>query len=453
MDRRDFVKNSALLGAGLTLTRPLFGADNVIGANERINLALIGCGGRGLSTILNCIKVNENITITAVCDVNRTKLAKAAKAVQAATGKAPKVTEEMRELFEDKSIDVAWISTPEHWHMLATIWACQAGKDVYVEKNPSINIFEGRQMVAAAKKYNRIVQVGFQNRSAPYGFTARDYIANGKLGNIVTVKCYNLLGGSKVTQKKTSASAPKWINWEKWLGPAPLIDFDPGVVTENSRGGWLNYWAYSGGGLADDASHVIDLARFVIGDPDHPTSVYGWGGNYAFGGTRETPEYQSVVYDFGKFTLSCDNAYATNYMSKTPPNIRMDKTKFPNWRLNSTRTEIYGTKGLMYLGRHGGGWQVIDGSDKVVASDGGVMPDNEHQQNFVQALRNRKGANGDPEQCHRSATLVHLGNIAYRTGNRQLFFDGKTEKFTNSDEANVLARGAYRKGYEVPENV
>ncbi|MDR2845134.1 MAG: hypothetical protein LBV28_03470, partial [Puniceicoccales bacterium] len=232
-----------------------------------------------------------------------------------------------------------------------------------------------------------------------------------------------------------------------------LVEFDPGAVDENGRGGWLSYWAYSGGGLADDASHVMDLARFVIGDPEHPTSVYGWGGNHAFGGVRETPEYQTVVYDFGKFTLSCDSAYATNYMSKTPTSIRMDKTKFPNWRLNSTRTEIYGTKGLMYLGRHGGGWQVIDGTDKVVASDGGIMPDNEHQQNFVQALRDRKGANGDPEQCHRSATLVHLGNIAYRTGNKQLFFDGKTEKFINNDAANVLARGAYRKGYEVPEIV
>ncbi|MDR0535455.1 MAG: Gfo/Idh/MocA family oxidoreductase [Puniceicoccales bacterium] len=463
MNRRNFLQNSALLGAGLTLARPLHGADNVIGANERINMALIGCGSRGLRTILSCAKHNANVTITAVCDVNRSKLAKAAKAVEKLTGKKPKVTEEMRELFADKEIDVAWIATPEHWHMLATIWACQAGKDVYVEKNPSINIFEGRQMVKAAQKYNRVVQVGFQNRSAPYGFSARQYIADGKLGNIVAVKCYNLLGDVPGKRKPLQEKAPDWINWERWVGPAPLTNFDPNAVKIDDRGGWLGYWAYSGGSLADDASHVMDLARMVIGDPDHPQSVYAWGGNHAYGSDRETPEYQSIIYDFGKFTLTCENGIATPYMRKVPGNVRGDPNLFPDWKLTSTRTEIYGTKGLMYLGRHGGGWQVIDAKSYnknthgekavVVAQEGGKMPDPEHQANFVQALRTRKGANGDPEQCHKSATLVHLGNIACRTGNRQLLFDGKAEKFTNSDEANILARGTYRKGYVVPENV
>jgi hypothetical protein len=140
-------------------------------------------------------------------------------------------------------------------------------------------------------------------------------------------------------------------------------------------------------------------------------------------------------------------------MYKTPNDIRQDKTKFPNWRNNATRTEIYGTEGLMYLGRHGGGWQVLGPDNEIVAQDGGVFPDNEHQTNFIQSLRNRTKPNGDVEECHRSATLVHLGNIAYRTGNKQLLFDPATEKFLNDDTANILARGAYRKGYEIPENV
>ena len=450
MFRREFLKKSIAGSLGFAV-----GANSLLyasckGANDKIVLAIIGAGPRGTPCIINCCKINENVTIKTVCDVNRTKLTKAASSIEKELGYRPAMTGNMKEIFDDKDVDAVWISTPEHWHALATIWACQAGKDVYVEKNPTINIWEGRKMVEAANKYNRIVQIGFQNRSAPYGFSARDYISSGKLGKIVTVKCYNMLGGGKWTEKPETP-VPSWLDWDKWQGPASKRAFNPSIVDENGRGDWGYYWAYSGGGLADDASHVMDLARLVIGDPSYPKSVYGWGGNHVFGGTCETPEFQSIVYDFGDFTLSCDSGYATNYMIKTPNDIRMDKTRFPNWRNNATRTEIYGTQGLMYLGRHGGGWQVMGPNNEIVAQDGGVFPDNEHQIDFIQALRSRKKPNGDVEECHRSATLVHLGNIAYRVGNKQLLFDGKTEQFLNDDKANALARGAYREGYIIPE--
>ncbi|MDR1102668.1 MAG: Gfo/Idh/MocA family oxidoreductase [Tannerella sp.] len=453
MNRRNFIRQGMLASASIGLgSNVLFGNASCVGANDRIVLAIVGVGGRGTGCIINCCKINENVTIKTVCDVNRTKLAKAVDSVEKELGYRPGRTEDMREIFDDKDVDAVWISTPEHWHTPATILACQAGKDVYVEKNPTINIWEGRKMVEAARKYNCIVQVGFQNRSAPYGFSARDYIRSGKLGKIVTVKCYNMLGGG-MWSEAPEAPVPAWLDWDRWLGPAPMRPFSPSIVDENGRGGWLSYWAYSGGGLADDASHVMDLCRLVIGDPPHPASVYGWGGNHIFGGTRETPEFQSIVYDFGEFTLSCDNACATNYMTKTPGDIRMDKTRFPNWRNNATRTEIYGTEGLMYLGRHGGGWQVLGPDNEIVAEDGGVFPDREHQLNFIDCLRSRKTPNGEVEECHRSATLVHLGNIAYRVGNRQLLFDPQKETFTNSEQANVLARGSYREGYVIPEKV
>ncbi|MDR3309292.1 MAG: Gfo/Idh/MocA family oxidoreductase [Tannerella sp.] len=449
MERREFIKRSALAGAGMAVGGGfMFGNSAARGANDKVVLALVGCGGRGLSCIINCCRINANVVIKTVCDVNKTKLGKAAAEVEKAFGTRPGTTAQMKEIFDDKDVDAVWVATPEHWHMPATILACQAGKDVYVEKNPSINILEGRKMVEAATKYKRVVQVGFQNRSAPYAFSAREYIKSGKLGKIVTVKCYNMLGGGKWTEAP-EAPVPAWLDWDKWLGPAPMRPFSPSSVEENGRGGWLNYWAYSGGNLADDASHVMDLCRFVIGDPGHPKSIYGWGGNHIFGGTRETPEFQAVVYDFGDYTLSLDNACATNYMTKTPNDVRMDSTKFPSWRNNSTRTEIYGTEGLMYLGRHGGGWQVLGPNNEIVAQEGGIFPDKEHQINFIECIRSRKTPNGSPEECHRSATLVHLGNTAYRVGNKQLLFDPATEKFTNCDEANVLARGTYRKGYEI----
>jgi predicted dehydrogenase len=358
----------------------------------------------------------------------------------------------MKEVFNDKDINAVWISTPEHWHALATVWACQAGKDVYVEKNPTVSVWEGRKMVEAAKKYNRIVQVGFQNRSAPYAFSARDYIKSGKLGQIVHVKSYNMLGGSKWTPQP-DAPVPAGLDWDQWLGPAPFVPYNPAIHDMEERGGWGNFWAYSGGHMADDASHVLDLARMVLGDPGHPNAIYGWGGNNAWGSNREVPEIQTVTYDFEKYALTCVSGNATNYMKKTPQNIRMDPTLFPDWRTNATRTEIYGTEGLMYLGRHGGGWQVKGEDSKLIAQDGGIFPDKEHQLDFIDCLRTRKNPNGDVEQAHLSASLIHFGNIAYRVGNKQLNFDGVTERFIGNDAANKLLRRSYRENYKIPDKV
>jgi predicted dehydrogenase len=450
MKRREFIRHS--VAAATTLGLATYVPAQAQGANDKIVLALIGCGGRGTGTILNCAKKQPNVDIKAVCDVNRTKLGKTAKGFSGAVGHNVEAVEDMKKLFDDKDINAVWVATPEHWHMLASIWAVQAGKDVYVEKNPSINIFEGRQLIKAAAKYNRVVQIGFQNRSAPYAFSARDYIKSGKLGKIVTVKSYCTLGGGKFSEAP-EVPVPAWLDWDKWLGPAPMRPYSPTIVNEGGRGNWGYYWEYGGGALSDDASHVIDVARLVVGDPAHPMSVYAWGGNKAFGGASEAPEFQEIVYDFGDFPWTCTSGNATNYMKKTPGNIRGDKTKFPHWQTNATRTEIYGTEGLMYFGRHGGGWQVIGKNDEVVAEGGGVFPDADHQTNFIKALRREEKANGDVEQCHLSAAMIHLGNIACRVGNKQLLFDGATEKFTNSDEANVIARGTYRKGYVVPEEV
>ncbi|MDR0520997.1 MAG: Gfo/Idh/MocA family oxidoreductase [Planctomycetaceae bacterium] len=448
--RRRFFKTSALAAATLSLGTYI--ESRAEGANDKIVLALVGCGNRGMSTITACCKGNPNVEIKTVCDVNRSKLANAVNSVEKSFGKAPKAAEDMKTIFDDKDVNAVWIATPEHWHTLASIWACQAGKDVYVEKNPSVNIWEGRQLVKAAEKYKRVVQVGFQNRSAPYAFSAKKYIEEGKLGKIVTIKSYCMLGGGK-SKLPPDAPIPAWLDWDKWLGPAPMRPFNPAIVSESGRGGWLNFWAYGGGALSDDASHVLDVARMVVGDPPHPKSVYTVGGNYVFGGDRETPEFEEILYDFGNFSWSCSSGYATGYMVKTPGDVRSNKEKFPNWANNATRTEIYGTKGLMYFGRHGGGWQVLGSGGKIIDQDGGTFPDPEHQKDFITSLRTRKKPNGDAEQCHRSACLVHLGHLSYRAGNKQLLFDSEKETFLNSEEANVLARGTYRKGYEVPAEV
>ena len=453
MKRRNFIGSTFIGSAGISLGAPnLPYSSSVLGANDKIILALIGSGSRGLSTIVSTCQINTNVVVKTVCDVNDLKAAKAISTIEKELGYKPQRSKNMKEVFNDKEIDAVWISTPEHWHSLATVWACQAGKDVYVEKNPSISIWEGRKMVEATRKYKRIVQIGFENRSASYAFSAREYIQSGKLGQIVAVKSYNMLGGSKWMPKPDTA-IPDGLDWDAWLGPAPYVPYNPNIHDMESRGGWGNFWAYSGGVLADDASHVMDLARMVLGDPGHPKSVYGWGGNNAWNSTKETPEFQSITYDFGKYTLTCDSGNATNYMKKTPNNIRMDPKLFPDWRTNATRTEIYGTEGLMYLGRHGGGWQVKGEDSVLIAQDGGVFPDPDHQKDFIESLRTRKQPNGSVEQGQLSACLVHLGNICYRVGNKQLHFDGEKEQFIGNDEANKYLKTSYRDNYRMPDKI
>lgn len=455
MKRRDFI-NSAMIGTtGIFMgSSILSSASNYKGANDKIVLALIGAGQRGLDTIISTCKVNANVEIKTVCDVKTTRIDIALKEIQKELGYIPKSTKNMKEVFDDKDIDAVSISTPEHWHALATIWACQAGKDVYVEKNPTISIWEGRKMIEAANKYNRIVAIGFQNRSAPHGFSAREYIKSGKLGKVVEVKCYTMLGGQKWLAQPDQKS-PDWIDWDSWLGPAQYRPFNPAITDPAGRGGWLDFWAFGGGALSDDGSHVMDLARLVLGDPSHPKSVYACGGNWPWGSKKETPEFISITYDYGDFIMTCDAGNATNYMKKTPNNIRYDATlsQYPDWRTNADRIEIYGTEGLMYLARHGGGWQVKGEDSKIIAQDKSLHPDKVHQINFIDSLRTRKKPNGDVEQGQLSASLVHMADISYRVGNKQLYFDAKNERFIDNDDANKLLRTSYRDNYKIPDVV
>jgi predicted dehydrogenase len=452
MERRNFIGTAVMGTLGLTLGSSIL--SNARGASNKIVLGLIGCGGRGISVLAGIVKVNENIEVKYLCDVNETLAAipKEIERYKTIQGYAPKFVTNMKKIFDDKEVDAVVIATPEHWHTLATIRALQAGKHVFVEKNPTLSIWEGQKLIEAAKKYNKVVQVGFENRSAPHGFTAREYIKSGKLGSIVIVKCFNMLGGQK-WMPKPDTEIPKGLNWDEWQGPAKYVPYNPNRHSMTSRGGWLDFWDYGGGPLSDDASHVMDFARLVLGDPGHPKSVCCTGGNIAFHSQKETPEFLSIIYDYEKFTMTCDSGSATNYMKKTPTSIRMDPKVYPDWRTNADRIEIYGTEGLMYLARHGGGWQVKGEDSKLIAEDKSIFPDPDHQKDFIDAIRTGKTPNGEVSQAHLSASLVHMADIAYRTGNKQLYLDPKTERFVNNDEANKFLKGNYRAPYVIPDNV
>jgi predicted dehydrogenase len=460
MKRRDFLRKSlrgatrvslgaAALASACSTTKTRHATalhTSPRGPNEKVVLALIGAGGRGSGLIKNMTNC-DNVETKYVCDVNAKRGGDIINDLEKMQGYAPKRVVDMREIFDDKDVDAAVIATPEHWHALATVWACQAGKDVYVEKNISLTIWEGRKMIEAARKYDRVVQCGTQNRSAPYAFSARDYIKNGGLGRVVHVKVLNMLGGGPWSPQP-DGDLPEGLDWDKWLGPAPKRPYNPG-----RHGGWYSWWEYSGGGsLAGDASHTLDLARMALGDPPHPRSVYCAGGRLAFDDKREIPDMQAITYDYGKFTMTCEATNFPPYMKKSPPEVRYG-SKFPDWPQNATRIEIYGTKRMMYLGRHGGGWQALEGDMKVADFEHGYFPDKWHQPNFIDCVRSRQRPNGDVEQGHYSACLVHLANLAYRVGNKQLLFTGETETIANSPEAQRLGRLEYRDSYRVPENV
>ncbi|MEN8230130.1 MAG: Gfo/Idh/MocA family oxidoreductase [Bacteroidota bacterium] len=425
-----------------------FSKGGVTGSNERVVLALIGAGSWGTNLILTVTDIQKNVFVKYVCDVDDTRGGRAIKELTGIQQVAPIRVRDMRKVFEDEEVDGVIIATPQHWHALATIWACQAGKDVYVEKNISLRIGEGQKMVEAAMKYERIVQCGTQNRSADFAWSARDYIKSGKLGQVVAVNVTGLLDGPIPFNEKEGGKAPDTIDWNMWLGPAPKVPYSVSRHKSN-----LFYWDYSGGlALGNDAIHQVDLARIVLDNPGFPESVYCTGGRYLFDDQRDMPDYQMTTFDYGQFVLTLQTGEFSPYMLKTTPEIRHGDS-FPEWKQNSTKIVIYGTEGVMYVGRMGGGWQVFGKDRQVVAQESGLFPLREHLGNFVDCIRSRNQPNGNIVEGHKSATLIHLANLSYRAGKKQLYFSGDHEAITNDQKARELARGTYRKGFEIPQEV
>jgi len=404
--------------------------------NDKIVLALIGAGGRGSQVIQSIVHSSANVEVKYVCDVDDTRGGSIIEELSKTQGYAPQRTRDMRSTFDDRDVNAVVITTPEHWHALATIRACEAGKDVYVEKNVCLTTEEGRKMIEAARAAKAIVQCGTQNRSGNFAFTARDYIASGKLGKIVTVKAYCMLPGTRPWTLKPDETPPAGLDWDLWLGPAPKVPYN---VSRHK--GWYDWWDYSGGAaMTGDASHVIDLARMVLGDPPLPRSVFCAGGRVIFDDKREVPDNQTVVFDMRDYVISLESSQYGNYLTKTPNDIRFSD-KFPEWRNNSTRIEIYGTEGLMYLGRHGGGWQVFGGKNFELLSEGvGYFPDEAHHRNFIDSVRSRRTPNATVEQGVLSAQMVNLANLSYRSGKKTVEIDPLTGEITGNDEARRLDR-------------
>jgi predicted dehydrogenase len=416
------------------------------GANGRFVIGMMGTGGRGTWLLQEELLRRKNVEVAYLCDVDADRLGRAAAIVEKATGKRPKTASDFRQILDDKSVDALFNVTPDHWHALATILACQANKDVYVEKPASHSIWEGRKMVEAARKYDRVVQLGTQTRSGPYTQQAVEFLRSGKLGDLHLVRVFNMKNREPVIAKP-DGDPPAGVDYEKWLGPAPLRAFNPNRFHYS----WHWFWDYSGGDIINDGVHQIDAARFLSGK-ECPNAVSCTGGKLAMKDAQESPDTQIVTWAFDDLIMVFELTLWTPHMQKTPWDFR-DTDGFPNWQFNATRIEVHGTKGMMYFGRHGGGWQAWNPDFKEIAAVPGRHPHTPHVDNFFACMASRQRPNADIEIGHRSTLLCQLGNISYRLGGRQLRFDAETETIVGDDEANQLAKRSYRKPWVVPENV
>ncbi len=439
MKRRKFIKKSSLITAGATILPIIPGtahaASRIIGANDKVTVGVIGVNGMGMSDLRTFLK-QEGVECAALCDVDRNVLEKRATETTELQGKKPDLYGDYRKLIERKDIDVVIIGTPDHWHCLPMVEACQAGKDVYVEKPIANTIQECNIMVKAAHKYDRVVQVGQWQRSDPHWQNAVDFVRTGKLGKIRTVKVWAYQGWMGVNLPVVpDGPAPDGVDYDFWLGPAPKREFNKHRFHFSFR--W--FWDYAGGLMTDWGVHLLDYALYGMNEYV-PNSVMSSGGKYAYpDDAKETPDTQYAIYEFDDFGLVWESAVGISGGS-------------------------YGRDhGVAYIGENGTlvvdrqGWEVIPDSTKdelrmegvpLTTRVGGSGLDL-HVQNFLECIKTREKPKADIEIGAHIARFAHLGNIAYKTGSK-LYWDGEKGKFTNDDKANEMVKAKYRGPWKLP---
>jgi predicted dehydrogenase len=411
----------------------------VIGANDRVNLAVVGLGGRGRDHVAEYLNI-QSCRVAALCDVNQEALERAQAQVNRAQGHTPTGFTDMRKLFADKSIDAVSMATPNHWHALATIWACQAGKHVYVEKPASHNVWEGRKMVEAARKYNRVVQVGSQSRSIAHKKRAIELLEQGIIGKVYLAKglCYKR---RKSIGRKPDTSVPPGVDWDMFLGPAPMRPFNELRFKYN----WHWFWDTGNGDIGNQGVHEMDIARWGLG-VGMPKSVESTGGKFVYDDAQETPNTQLATFDYGDKQLIFE---VRGLLTPEEGGIQRRGS-------NVIGNLFFGSEGWMTMDV--GGFRVYKGEENTLVMDEKpaekLWDTGAHMTNFLDAIRagRPKMAVAEIEIGATSAALCHLANISYRV-NRKLEFDAATGSFRNDREANSMLTRDYRAPYVVPERV
>ena len=441
--RRNFIKKTAAASSATFLAPSIISA-SVFGANDRINASVLGINGRGKNHISSLMK-QKNVQVVNLCDPDMNLLKVRQKEFKNKYKKDVSLEQDLRRVMDNKDIDVVSIASPNHWHSLSVIWACQAGKDVYVEKPGSHNIFEGRKMVEATQKYDRIVQHGVQLRSSPAINEAIGLLRNGYIGNVYMARGLVFRWRGDIGDKGFS-SVPNGLDYDLWTGPAPKRPFTENLVHYN----WHWHWDYGNGDVGNQGIHETDLCMWGL-DVGLPTKITSMGGKFLWDDCKEVPEVLTSVYNYpdeGKIIQFEVRPWCTNTEEgATVGNI------------------FYGDKGILvvdgyskyktYLGKdRTPGQSGDDGAMEASGMDRGAGGTDGHFKNFIEAVRKHDASilNAPIETGHLSSGLAHLGNIAYRM-EKVLTFNPQAEKFINDPEADKMLTRNYRKGYEVPNKV
>ncbi len=448
--RRSFLQKSTFAAVGMQA----ISAPAVLSArspNETVNLGFIGVGNRGSQLLASFMK-NDDMKVGALCDVYEPYIERVRENVdkillETLGGRIPKMGEkfgydvprytDFRKVLEQKDLDAVVIATPDHWHAIQTIQACEAGKDVYVEKPLTITIVEGRKMVEAVRRTNRVCQVGLHRRSSKMYSKTHDMVQNGKIGNVSVARAYRIsnmypngIGDYPDTKP------PKGFDWDLWLGPRNKRDYQDNISPYKFRW-WQNYSSQVG----NWGVHYFDTIRWVL-DELAPVSVSAHGGKFALDDDRTIPDTMEVILElpsallvFGVYEASGGTA------------------------LEYGEIEFRGTLGNLYTAPEGRGYKIIpsrggqfqDSDPKIKPEEGGRMDKDltdQHTRNFLDCVKSREKCNCDIETGHRSTTFAHLANIALATKSR-IDWDAEKEHITNNDEANELLHYEYRKPWSL----
>jgi len=413
---------------------------NIIGANERINVAMIGVNSRGKS-MSGTFAGQKNASVGCICDVDERAIPKAVKAAMEVNPDfTPKTEKDCRKVLEDKTIDAIYIATPDHWHAPLTIMGCQAGKHVYVEKPLSHNPHEGELAIEAARKYNCVVQMGAQRRSAPILTQGIEELHKGIIGRVYTAKTWYT--NARKSSSLTPGNVPSWLDYELWQGPAPRMPYKEGLIHYN----WHWYWHWGTGEALNNGTHEVDVARWGLG-VDFPTRVTSVGGRYHYKDDWETPDTQTVAMEYpGGVSLVWESR-------------------------NSNGRKIEGAdRGIIFYGENGSldtgddSYKIYDLNGKLVKEVKSAEPDtnalqgrnlaspnlvmdSQHVADFLDAIKNNRRPNCDVETGYKSVLAMQLGNISWRVG-RDLNIDSKNGHIIGDKDAQKLWSRTYEKGWE-----
>ena len=455
--RRETLKKLALGAAGVTVGSMGFTAKsyaNILGANDRVNMCVIGIRGQGHGHIRRWAGMAEdnNVRLRTICDVDENLFAERVKTAADLQGEAPATEVDLRRVFEDKDIDAVSIASPNHWHALSSIWACQAGKHVYVEKPSSHNVWEGRKMIEAARKYDRIVQVGFQNRSIDNVRRAMQMLHDGVIGDVYMARglCFKPRDSFGMAE---DTEPPKGLHYDLWLGPAPWRPYNEKRVHYN----WHWHWDTGNGDIGNQGPHQFDIARWGLNAQEHPVRIQSMGGYYKFGDvcSQETANTQVSLYEYADGKILQFEVRGLYTAGEDRMGVKIGNLFYgtEGWM------EVKGSNWKTYMGRDG---EPGPSSDDVGhAEEGGAAlgylaapGGGGHYKNFIAAIRSgdRNDLTCDIEVGHMSTVVPLLGNVAYRLG-RELHFDGNKEKFKDDKEANHMLKREYREPYVVPKEV